>query len=70
MAKTLKIKKVEGLLYLCNGIRGTDQLHGYRAADLHLFSPYMQMAGFLMTQFMLLFLAHLSRRLIGELIGY
>ena len=31
-----RINKVEGLFYLCSQNKGADQLHGYRAADLHL----------------------------------
>ena len=27
---------VEEFYYLCSGNKGTDQLHGYRTADLHL----------------------------------
>ena len=30
----LRIKTVEGLNYLCSKNKGTDQLHGYSAADL------------------------------------
>ena len=38
MARGLKfrIKKVEGLYYLCGEIKGADQLRGYREADLRL----------------------------------
>ena len=38
MARSLKfrIKKEEGLYYLCSENKGTDQLHGYREADLRL----------------------------------
>ena len=38
MAKGLKfrIKKVEGLYHLCSENKGTDQLRGYREADLRL----------------------------------
>ena len=38
MARGLKfqIKKVDGLYYLCSENKGTDQLCGDRAADLHL----------------------------------
>ena len=38
MARGLKfrIKKVEGLYYLCSGNKGADQLRGYREADLRL----------------------------------
>ena len=38
MAGGLKfwIKKVEGLYYLCSENKGTDQLRGYREADLRL----------------------------------
>ena len=38
MARSLKfrIKKVEGLFYLCSENKGDDQLRGYREADLRL----------------------------------
>ena len=38
MARALKfrIRKVEGLYYLCSENKGTDQLRGYREADLRL----------------------------------
>ena len=38
MARGLKfrIKKVEGLYYLCSEFKGADQLRGYREADLRL----------------------------------
>ena len=38
MARSLKfrIKKVEGLYHLCSENKGTDQLSGYREADLGL----------------------------------
>ena len=38
MARSLKfwIKKEEGLYYLCSENKGTDQLPGYREADLRL----------------------------------
>ena len=38
MARGLKfrISKVEGLYYLCSENKGTDQLRGYREADLRL----------------------------------
>ena len=38
MARSLKFRiwKVEGLYYLCNENKGTDQLRGYREADLRL----------------------------------
>ena len=38
MARDLKfrIRKVEGLYYLCSENKGDDQLRGYREADLHL----------------------------------
>ena len=38
MARGLKfrIKKVEGLYYLCSENKGADQLRGYREADLRL----------------------------------
>ena len=50
MARCLKnqIKEVEVLFYLCSENKGTDQLHGYRAADLRLFFAYAKI-GFLMT---------------------
>ena len=32
----LRIKKVEGLYYLCSENKGADQLRGYREADLRL----------------------------------
>ena len=56
MATGLKfrIEEVEGLHYLCSENKGADQLHGFHAADFGL----------------CFFLAHLSRRLIGELIVY
>ena len=38
MARVLKfrIKKVEGVFYLCSENKGTDQLYGYLEADLRL----------------------------------
>ena len=38
IARDLKfrIKKVEGLYYLCSENKGADQLSGYSEADLHL----------------------------------
>ena len=38
MARGLKfrVKKVEGLYYLCSETKGADQLRGYREADLRL----------------------------------
>ena len=38
MARSLKfcIREVEGLYYLCSENKGTDQLRGYREADLRL----------------------------------
>ena len=42
MARGLKfrIKKEEGLYYLCSENKGADQLCSYRTADLHLFFAY------------------------------
>ena len=39
MSRDLKfqIEEVEGLYHLCSENKGTDQLCGYGAADLHLF---------------------------------
>ena len=34
---TFWIKEIEGLYYLCSENKDADQLHGYSAADLHLF---------------------------------
>ena len=50
-----RIKKVEGLYYLCSENKGTDQLHSYFAADLHLCFLHMQKAGFLMMRLNFLF---------------
>ena len=36
------------MYYLCSENKGADQLHGYSAADLHLYFSHMQKAGFLM----------------------
>ena len=44
-----RIQKVVGLYYPCSENKGTDQLRGYRAADLRLCFSHMQKAGFLMT---------------------
>ena len=43
----LRIKKEEWWYNICSKNKGTDQLCGYRTADLHLFF-HMQKAGFLM----------------------
>ena len=52
MARGLKfrIKKVEGLYYLCSENKGADQLRGYRKSDLRLCFRIMQNVGFLMTR--------------------
>ena len=47
------IYKVDGLYYLCNENKGADQLHGYRAADLHLCFSHMQKTDILMMQLIL-----------------
>ena len=44
-----RIEEVEGLYYQCSKNKGTDQLHGYREADLRLCFLHMQKAGFLTT---------------------
>ena len=41
-----RIKKVEGLFYLCSENKGADQLHGYREADLRLCFHICIMFGF------------------------
>ena len=47
----LEILEEEGLYYLCCENKDTDQLHGYRAADLHLsFRILCKKPGFLMKQ--------------------
>ena len=53
MARGLKFwsKEVEGLYYLCSDNKSADQLHGNRAADLHLcFRIILKNADFLMTR--------------------
>ena len=44
-----RIRKVEGLYYLCSENKGADQLRGYREADLRFEKTHMQNVGFLMT---------------------
>ena len=44
-----RIKKVEGLDYLCSENKDADQLRGYREADLRLCFPICKMLGFLIT---------------------
>ena len=52
MARSLKfwIWEVEGLHYLCNKNKGTDQLHGCPIGELPLCFSLMQKASFLMMQ--------------------
>ena len=63
----------ENLYYLCNKHKYAGQLCCYRSADLHLcflhISPFICPFFFLSNNFFSL-LAHLSRRLVGELIVY
>ena len=49
MARILKfrIRKVNGLYYLCSENKDADQLRGYRKADLPLGFSHMQNVGFL-----------------------
>ena len=45
-----RIKKGEGLYYICSDNKGADQLRGYRAADLRLCFRLYAKKGFIMTQ--------------------
>ena len=51
VARGLKflIEEEEGLQYLCSENKGADQLHGYRAADLHHCLRIRKKTSFLMT---------------------
>ena len=55
MARGMKfrIKKEEGLYYLCSENEGADQLRGHREADLRLLFSLMHNVDFLMTRLIL-----------------
>ena len=42
----LDLEEVEGLYYLCRENKGSDQLHGYHAADLRLGFSHIQKSRF------------------------
>ena len=77
MARGLKfhIQEEDELCYQYSENKGADQLRGYREADLRLCfrickKPVFSLCGSYVSPQLRLLLAHLSRRLIGELIVY
>ena len=62
------VYEAEGFYYLCSENKNADQLHSYGIVDLRLCFHVSKKQAFSWRAQM--FLAHLSQRLIGELIGY